>query len=141
MRHYGSTAIPGMFAKPTVDILLEIPANADIDRMKVLMEAAGYICLDEPKLTMETPPPHLMFLGGYLPTGFAQRVFHIHVVFYSASVPDEIIFRDYLIAHPDTANEYAALKRTLWQDYPYDRDAYTVAKGDFLQTAHHSARK
>lgn len=133
MLHYGSTSIPGMFAKPTVDILLEIPQTADVENIKERMTAARYICLDENGLTMQTPPPHLMFLGGYMSTGFAERVFHIHVQYYSDTEPDEIIFRDYLIAHPETAKEYADLKRSLWKSFEHDRDGYTEAKGQFVR--------
>lgn len=141
LRHYGSTSIPGMFAKPTVDILLEIPEKADLEHLKERMTAAGYICLDENGLTMATPPPHLMFIGGYLSTGFAERVFHIHVQYYSDTEPDEIIFRDYLIAHPETAKEYADLKRSLWKNFEHDRDGYTEAKGTFIRKVTEKAKE
>lgn len=141
MRHYGSTSIPDMFAKPTVDILLEIPENVDVESMKARMTAAGYICLDENGLTMQTPPPHLMFLGGYTSTGFAERVFHIHVQYYSDAEPDEIVFRDYLIAHPETAKEYADLKRSLWKNFEHDRDGYTKAKGAFIRAVTERAKE
>jgi len=133
MHHYGSTSIPGMFAKPTVDILLEVPPNADTAMLKERMKNAGYICLDKDSLTMETPPPHLMFLKGYLQDGFAEQVFHIHVRHYSGKKSNELYFRGYLIRHPDTAKEYAALKRTLWKDFEHNRDGYTAAKGTFIQ--------
>ena len=140
LRHYGSTSIPGMFAKPTVDILLEIPENADTASLRKHMEDAGYICLDEGSLTMNTPPPHLMFIGGYMPTGFAERVFHIHVQYISNQEPDEIVFRDYLITHPEIAKAYADLKRSLWKDFEHNRDGYTEAKGDFVRTVTEKAR-
>jgi GrpB-like predicted nucleotidyltransferase (UPF0157 family) len=141
LRHYGSTSIPGMFAKPTVDILLEITDSAEVGGIKFRMKSAGYICLDGDALTMETPPPHMMFLGGYTPMGFAERVFHIHVQYAGSREPDEIIFRDYLIAHPETAQEYADLKRSLWKNFEHDRDRYTAAKGEFIRAVTEKAKE
>jgi GrpB-like predicted nucleotidyltransferase (UPF0157 family) len=80
---------------------------------------------------MPTPPPHLMFLKGYLPHGFAEKVYHIHIRYHDDW--DELCFRDYLIAHPEAAAEYAALKRRLFKDYEHDRDGYTEAKGAFIK--------
>ena len=81
-------------------------------------------------LTMPTSPPHLMFLKGYLSDGFAEKVYHIHVVY--PGDHDELRFRDYLIAHPKDAAEYAALKRRLLRDFEHDRDGYTEAKTEFI---------
>lgn len=97
------------------------------------MKNAGYRCLDGNALTMPAPPPHMMFLGGYGDTGFDTRVFHIHVQYISENEPDEILFRDYLIAHPNAAKEYAGLKRALWKEFEHDRDGYTEAKGEFVR--------
>ena len=105
------------------------------------MKSAGYICFDKDALTMETPPLHMMFLGGYAPFGFAERVFHIHVQYIGDREPDEIIFRDYLIAYPDAAAEYADLKRSLWKDFEHDRDGYTAAKGESIRRVMEMARK
>ena len=82
-----------------------------------------------------------MFLGGYTSIGFAERVFHIHVQYYSDTESDEIIFRDYLIAHPETAKAYADLKRSLWKNFEHDRDGYTAAKGDFIRTVTERAKE
>ena len=127
--HVGSTAVPGLMAKPTVDILLEIAENTDVEALMAVMPPA-YICLYPP--TMPTPPPHLCIIKGYLATGFAERVYHIHVR-YPGDWP-EPRFRDYLIAHPETAAAYAALKRELRERYEHDRDGYTAAKGAFIGT-------
>jgi GrpB-like predicted nucleotidyltransferase (UPF0157 family)/N-acetylglutamate synthase-like GNAT family acetyltransferase len=140
LRHYGSTSIPWMFAKPTVDILLEIPENADVTGIKERMKSAGYICLDGDSLTMDTPPPHMTFIEGYTPFGFAERVFHIHVQYIGDREPDEILFRDYLITHPDAAAEYADLKRSLWKNFEHDRDGYTAAKGEFVRRVTEKAK-
>ncbi|NMA61184.1 MAG: GrpB family protein [Firmicutes bacterium] len=137
--HYGSTAVPGLTAKPTIDILLEINETVDIDNLIDALPSEEYICLDEAKLTIPTPPPHLMFLKGYLPHGFAEKVYHIHVVY--PGDHDELWFRDYLIAHPEIATEYGTLKRRLFLEYEYDRDGYTEGKGEFVKRITGEARK
>jgi GrpB-like predicted nucleotidyltransferase (UPF0157 family) len=53
---------------------------------------------------------------------------------------DELRFRDYLIAHPETAAEYAELKRKLFRDYEHNRDGYTEAKTDFIRCVTKKAR-
>ena len=136
--HYGSTSVPGLLAKPTVDILLEITETANIENLIAALPAPDYICLRGAGLTIPTPPPHLMFIKGYLPDGFAERVDHIHVVY--PGDHDELRFRDYLIAHPEIAVEYAALKRMLFQNYEHDRDGYTEAKGAFVRDVVKKAR-
>ena len=88
---------------------------------------------------MNTPPPHIRAIKGYLPDGFAEKVYHIHVVY--PGDHDELLFRDYLIAHPDAAAKYAELKRGLFQDYEHDRDGYTEAKGAFIKDVVRKARE
>lgn len=121
--HIGSTAIHGIYAKPIVDILVEIPERIDMARIRVMMEMAGYICMNE-------QPDRLSFNKGYTPAGYADRVFHIHV--HRTGDNAEIAFRDYLRTHPDAAREYEQLKLSLLAAYRHDRDAYTRAKTDFV---------
>jgi len=128
--HIGSTAVPDLLAKPTIDILLEITDNADVDALIAAMPSE-YICLTASALTMPTPPPHLLILKGYTPTGFVEKVYHIHVRYLGDW--DEPLFRDYLISHPETAVQYATLKRKLFERFEHDRDGYTKAKGAFIK--------
>lgn len=122
--HIGSTAIPGIMAKPTVDILVEIPDETDKDSIRKIMESAGYIC-------MSVSDERMSFNKGYTPEGYAERVFHIH--FHHKGDNDEIRFRDYLIEHPDIAKEYERLKLSLLPQFRHNRDAYTEAKTDFIK--------
>ena len=122
--HIGSTAIPGIMAKPIVDILVEIPAETDKEAVKKKMEADGYIC-------MSASGERMSFNKGYTPEGYAERVFHIH--FHPTGDNDEIHFRDYLIDHPDVAKEYERLKLSLLPRFKHNRDAYTEAKTDFVR--------
>jgi GrpB-like predicted nucleotidyltransferase (UPF0157 family) len=135
--HIGSTSVPGLVAKPTVDILLEITADTNIDKLITSFSPPEYICLAPP--SMPTPPPHLVILKGYTDTGFAERVFHIHVRYKGDW--DELAFRDYLAANPETAAEYADLKRRLHRQFEHDRDGYTMAKGEFIRAVTEKAKK
>lgn len=121
--HIGSTAIPGIMAKPIVDILVEIPPSTDKKEIRQTMEAAGYIC-------MSASGERMSFNKGYTPEGYADRVFHIH--FHPTGDNDEIRFRDYLIAHPEVAKDYESLKLSLLPNFKHNRDAYTEAKTDFV---------
>ena len=121
--HIGSTAIPGIMAKPIVDILVEIPSGTNKDEIREIMESTGYIC-------MSVSGTRMSFNKGYTPEGYAERVFHIH--FHPTGDNDEIYFRDYLIDHPDIAKEYERLKLSLLPRFKHNRDAYTEAKTDFV---------
>ena len=80
-----------------------------------------------------------MFLKGYTPAGFAEKVYHIHVRYHDDW--DELHFRDYLIANPVTAAEYAALKTNLHKGFEHDRDGYTNSKTAFIREVTEKARK
>ena len=135
INHIGSTSVPGLIAKPTIDILLEIPTDADIPSLTAALISAGYICNTQPN----NPAPHLMFMKGYTPQGFRGQAVHLHVRF--PGDWNELYFRDYLRSHPETAKSYGKLKQNLQLRYEHDRDAYTEAKTDFIQEATRLARK
>ena len=70
MNHVGSTAIPNLIAKPTIDILLEIKDYTDIERLISNMQSVGYIYSEQPN----NPAPHMMFMKGYTQQGFKGQV-------------------------------------------------------------------
>lgn len=123
INHIGSTAIPNIHAKPIIDILVEINPDTDRQRIKEAMVTTGYIC-------MFFSGSRMSFNKGYTPLGYADKVFHIH--FHTVGDNDEIVFRDYLIAHPEAAKEYERLKLSLLPKYKHDRDGYTDAKAAFV---------
>jgi len=127
INHIGSTAVPNMIAKPTIDILLEIKEDVDISKFISKMRAIGYIYSEQPK----NPAPHMMFMKGYTPTGFKGQVFHVHIRF--SGDWDELYFRDYLLKYPEIAEEYGKLKIELQKKYKHDRDGYTDAKTAFIK--------
>lgn len=124
INHIGSTAISSIWAKPIIDILVEVPKECDLAAAKNLLAENGYICMSQ-------NAARLSFNKGYTENGFAEKVFHLHLRFIGDN--DELLFRDYLIEHPDIAREYEKLKLTLWKKFEHDRDGYTAAKTEFVQ--------
>ena len=80
----------------------------------------------------------MSFNKGYAENGFAEKVFHLHVRY--AGDNDELYFRDYLLEHPDVAEEYEKMKLKLWKKYEHDRDGYTNAKRKFVKKYTDEAR-
>lgn len=130
--HVGSTAINGIWAKPIVDILIEIPKESKLGDIKQILVKNGYICMSE-------SDSRISFNKGYTENGFAEKVFHIHVRLSGDN--DEVIFRDYLNIHKEIAKEYEQLKLKLWKTYEYDRDSYTEAKTDFIKKTMEAAKR
>ena len=127
--HIGSTAVPGLTAKPTIDILLELAETTDIEHLPAVLPEDEYICLRQQTIpTLD----EIMFLKGYTPTGFAERVYHIHVRY--PGDWNELYFRDYLLEHPETARAYGLLKYALKEKFEHNRDEYTNAKGAFINS-------
>ncbi|RSI15759.1 dephospho-CoA kinase/protein folding accessory domain-containing protein [Streptococcus sanguinis] len=130
--HIGSTSLETIWAKPIVDILLEIPKETDTAVMRDLLLQNGYLLMSESQGRMS-------FNKGYTPSGFAERVFHLHLRYEGDH--DELYFRDYLQEHPVVAKDYEKLKLSLWKQYEHNRDAYTEAKTDFIKNYTEEAKK
>ena len=124
INHIGSTAVDGIKAKPIIDILVNIAAEEDMAAVSPAVINAGY-------RLMSRQEGRMSFNKGYTEQGFSERVFHLHLRFEGDC--DEIYFRDYLNAHPETAREYEALKISLCEKYRHNRDAYTEAKTEFVK--------
>ncbi len=133
--HIGSSCVPDLPAKPTVDILLEVEESCDIVSLKDNLISLGYIFC--PKT--ENPPPHMMFMKGYTPEGFKGQAAHIHVRYRHDW--DEFYFRDFLKMNRKTAEQYGLLKNDLMTRYRNNRDKYTDEKTDFIKQVTAEARK
>ncbi len=131
--HIGSTAVPGLIAKPVVDVLLQVEPNADLQDVTRALIADGWTVM-----ARDSAHGEVDLCKGYTPDGYADKVFHLHVR--RDGDWDEIHFRDYLAAHPDAVAEYEGLKRRLADAYEFDRDGYTAAKTDFVMTCVARAR-
>lgn len=127
IEHFGSTAIPGIAAKPIIDILIAVPSVAAArDSFPARLRPLGYVFwADNPKTD------RLFFVKGMPPFGDG-RTHHIHVTEPSGELWRRLAFRDYLRAHPEEAANYERLKRKLAGQHPTDREAYTDAKADYV---------
>ncbi|MEE4348851.1 MAG: GrpB family protein [Pacificimonas sp.] len=125
--HFGSTAVPGLAAKPIIDILIAVPSVAVArERFPDLLRPLDYVFWAENPRT-----DRLFFVKGMPPYG-TGRTHHVHVRERPAGDWDEVHFRDFLRAHPSAAADYAALKQQLAETHASDREAYTDAKAAFV---------
>ncbi len=122
--HIGSTAIDGIWAKPTVDIIIETTPECDWDLISKIMDENSYGC-------MSKNPNRITFMKGYTEDGFAEKVFHLHLR--RVGDHDELYFRDYMNEHPEIAKYYERLKLELWKKHEHNRDAYTTEKTAFVK--------
>ena len=131
IEHFGSTAVPGLCAKPIVDILVEVTSlDQTREIIAPILEAQGYDYFWRPSWGDDTPPFYAWFIKR---DKNGNRTHHIHMVEAEFEHWDRLLFRDYLIAHPDIAREYASLKEKLSNAHQSDRVAYTKAKSDFIE--------
>ncbi|HZL03861.1 MAG TPA: GrpB family protein, partial [Coriobacteriia bacterium] len=135
IEHFGSTAVPGLAAKPIVDMLVEVADLAAVrERVAPVLQAQGYDYFWRPTTGDDGPPFYAWFIKRDPTTG--ARTHHIHMVERSMTEHwDRLRFRDYLIAHPEVAAEYAALKRRLAAAHANDRVGYTQGKSAFIEGA------
>lgn len=127
IEHIGSTAVPNLSAKPTIDILVEIPVKAGIKEIIIRrMIENNYILMQE-------QTKYLVFAKGYTPTGIEKISFHVHMGTKEQEfLWDRIYFRDYLKMNPSVAKEYEKLKLKLAETYKHYREAYTEKKTEFI---------
>ena len=125
VEHFGSTAVPGLAAKPIVDMLVEVTdLKATRERIAPVLEAQGYEYLWRPTHGDDGPPFYAWFIKRDSRSG--ARTHHIHMVERDFTEHwDRLLFRDYLIEHPGAARQYQDLKLELASAFPRDRVAYT----------------
>ncbi len=140
IEHFGSTAVPGLAAKPIVDLLVEV---TDLQETRVrivpVLESQGYEYFWRPTHGDDGPPFYAWFIKRDPQTG--TRTHHIHMVeadFHEHW--DRLLFRDYLIAYPEVARAYETLKRRLASAEAGDRVAYTQGKTGFIARVTEQAR-
>jgi GrpB-like predicted nucleotidyltransferase (UPF0157 family) len=129
LEHFGSTAIPGLAAKPIIDILVAVPSVTQARaRFPEKLKPLDYVFWpDNPKTD------RLFFVKGMPPYG-KRRTHHVHVTEPAGELWVRLKFRDYLRNHPDEAARYEALKRKLAAEHRADREAYTAAKADYVES-------
>jgi GrpB-like predicted nucleotidyltransferase (UPF0157 family) len=126
VHHVGSTAVPGLDAKPTIDVLVGVEDLASARGCFESLAELGY-------LYAPYRPEEMHWFCKPSPS---RREFHLHLVPVDSSrFQDELAFRDRLRADPKLAREYAELKRSLAARFPRDREFYTKAKGEFIRAS------
>jgi GrpB-like predicted nucleotidyltransferase (UPF0157 family) len=124
IHHIGSTAVPGLSAKPIIDIIVEATSVADLDCYESRIAAIGY----EPKGEFGIPGRRFFQKGG------DNRTHHVHAFAQGdPQVLRHIAFRDYLKLNPLVANEYGELKRRVAQECHNDIEVYCQGKDLFIK--------
>jgi len=125
IEHVGSTSIPGIRAKPTIDLMPIVSSLAELDARQPQVEALGYIWRGEFGIPGRR---YCIFEEN------RRRLFHVHCHEQaSPEIASTLVFRDYLRAHPRDAKAYEELKIACAAAYANDTLAYSQAKGDWIR--------
>jgi GrpB-like predicted nucleotidyltransferase (UPF0157 family) len=124
IHHIGSTAIPGMYSKPTIDILVVVRKIEKVDDFNAPMSEIGYVAKGE----FGIPGRRFFYKGS------DRRSHHLHIFQEgSPEIDRHLRFRDFMISHPREAAEYAQLKRGLASRFRSDIDSYCHGKDAFIK--------
>jgi len=130
IEHVGSTAIPGLGAKPIIDIMVAVRQLLDASGCIEPLRSIGYVYV--PEYEKELPERRYFRKG---PEGVRNKHFHLHMVQHGGDFwKRHLMFRGYLRCHPDVAQQYCELKRKLAEKHVLDREAYTEAKTPFIES-------
>jgi GrpB-like predicted nucleotidyltransferase (UPF0157 family) len=139
IEHFGSTAVPGLAAKPIVDMLVEVPSLQLVGTVIApILTALGYEYFWRPSWKNPNEIAYAWFIKR---DASGRRTHHIHMLEPASPDWDRLLFRDYLIEHPELAAEYEALKYRIAREHPDDRIAYANAKTDFVTRVTRTARR
>lgn len=136
IEHAGSTAIPGLEAKPIIDIFIAVRDVAAARASFVApVTSLGYV------YWAENPDPETMFFVKGMPPFGEGRTHHVHVLQPDTARWERVmLFRDHLRTDPAEAHRYVALKRELAARHRADREAYTRAKDGYVARVVEAAR-
>jgi GrpB-like predicted nucleotidyltransferase (UPF0157 family) len=127
IEHIGSTSVPGLAAKPVIDMLVGVPSLAAVESHVDRLSSYGYAYIPE----YERALPDRRFFKRIV---HGVRTHHVHVVQVNGLYWQRYLkFRDSLRGNPWLAASYAELKRRLAERFRNDRDAYTNGKSDFVE--------
>ena len=134
IEHIGSTAVPGLVAKPIIDLMAAVDSLDDVDALIYRLCDNGYTTSREFNAALSDRKWLMRWRDGH-------RTHHLHIVVADgARWRDRLAFRDALRADPVLAGRYAALKSELAQRHRDDREAYTEAKAAFVRSVARVAR-
>ena len=133
IEHVGSTAVPGLCAKPIVDMLVFVHSLNNAKDKIADLEALGYAFWQD-----NADKTRLFFVKGLPPNG--PRTHHIHIAEPGDSPDEKILFRDYLRTNAKETATYLQLKHSLAAMFPTDREEYTKAKTSYISSVLKKAR-
>jgi GrpB-like predicted nucleotidyltransferase (UPF0157 family) len=129
IEHIGSTAVPGLAAKPVIDLLAGVRSMSVAEALTQPLLAAAYITSAEFNESLHDRKWFMRWANGH-------RTHHLHVVVHGGVVWQErLAFRDALRSRPALAARYTELKQQLAAELGTDREAYTDAKAEFVRSA------
>lgn len=126
IHHIGSTSIETIYAKPIIDILIEVKDIDKVDARNTAIESLGYVAMGEFGIVSRR------FFRKDNRDGI--RTHHLHT--FEAGSPQidrHLAFRDYMRSHPEAAQSYSQLKQKLAQQYPQDIQGYMDGKAEFIK--------
>ncbi|MEM2940254.1 MAG: GrpB family protein [Thermoproteota archaeon] len=127
IEHIGSTAVPGLGAKPIIDIMVCVNNAPDAEECVPLLRRIGYN-----DVTPEEGNPDWYYCLG---KGIHSVGYHLHLMRYGSNFAKKhLIFRDYLRAHPDVAQQYYEIKKIMAAKHRFNRVAYTESKTSFIES-------
>ena len=124
IHHIGSTSVPGLAAKPIIDILMEVPGLSELDNASIHLPALGYEIMGEFGI-----PGRRYFRKGQSPRTHRVHAFEAG----DRNIVRHLAFRDYLTHHPEVADQYVGLKRSLANRYRQDNEGYCRGKEPFIR--------
>ena len=135
IEHFGSTAVPGLAAKPVIDVLAQVSSLEETRRQIVpILEAEGYDYFWRTDVT----PAYAWFIKR---DSAGKRTHHIHMVEADSKLWERLYFRDYLREFPEEARRYAELKQRLSEKSPHDRIAYAEGKAEYVRSITERAKR
>lgn len=134
IQHTGSTAVPGLLAKPLIDMTMAVHTLSDAEKIRLILEANGY--------TYRENGPNDEMKRLFVKGPEEKRTHHLHVTELGSSVwRNDIAFRDWLLSHSEDVKRYEELKQNLAKEHADTREFYTKGKYSFIEKILNRAEK
>jgi GrpB-like predicted nucleotidyltransferase (UPF0157 family) len=131
IHHIGSTSVPGLSAKPVIDIMIGVRTMDDARGLKTLMRSLGYVYV-----MVDDEPDRMFFRKG------TPRTHHVHIMSHrGAEYRRHLLFREHLMSHPSDRSEYAILKKRLAKEFREDRSSYVEGKSRYIESVLAKAKR
>jgi GrpB-like predicted nucleotidyltransferase (UPF0157 family) len=133
IEHVGSTAVPGLCAKPVIDIDIIVPDEATSQQAIALLAPLGYTYAGNQGIPQREVLKRSSEHVPYTPDNATWPKHHLYIcIAGSHSLLNHLHLRNYLLAHPAAVAQYSALKQELAAKYPNDMDSYVEGKTAFI---------